>query len=586
MPFKFIIESNMSKSKFLLVLLLSCVAVCCVKEEIRLKEVVRIDPEKVGLYPFIMPIDFSKNGDSRGTKAVDSLYVFEFSYSMLDSSKTVQKEVLPGVVYTQTPLKGTLYCKTKSEFFFQGESSDEPVRANMFYIKKEFCAQDSIAERIITMIPTVEMSECDSLASYLNMPDFSGTVITSSLEGVPIDVWGVRNGRIFCCTFDDVRDDNAFVKLSFFYPLDMFGDNFATKSGVDTTLVDGGDIEECIVVSYKRKKEDTNEEEDMEVRVEPKNSLNDGPEGGGSPSEEPNEEIAGGVFYTLTIVSEFCNGESLTKVTRHAAKSKVLCEAKSSSDKSCLFFCWMQDGSLYSYDKKFSIKMNENKYFGAIFHSAEDGDCYEMAKLMTDSIHMMKIDSMWRYTERNGVEAGIAQEANGNYFKLESGSKGSINCDLEPGKKYISIDHTHPRLNCFPSAKDFFTLNAKYNKKFIKDWKTFSFNIIAGSSIMSLRFNDSTRLRNYLRDIVMQHSGSIKSASLHFDTKIMGPIIEKMTIEEGVYDYDVGLRMLLPLLEDMGLYVIFLDELRGNLNRRIFRINPETGNLIVKTCFE
>ena len=84
----------------------------------------------------------------------------------------------------------------------------------------------------------------------------------------------------------------------------------------------------------------------------------------------------------------------------------------------------------------------------------------------------------------------------------------------------------------------------------------------------------------------MQHSGSIKSASLHFDTKIMGPIIEKMTIEEGVYDYDVGLRMLLPLLEDMGLYVIFLDELRGNLNRRIFRINPETGNLIVKTCFE
>ncbi len=554
---------KISKFKLLAILLLAFVVVCCVKEDILLDEKrTSMASSNRGAYPFIMPIDFLKIGAKIDTKsfAGDSSYKFEFSYSMLDSSRMVQREVLTGAVYTQTPLKGLLYCKTNSKLLTQDEELAEGlVRARVFHIKKEFCLQDSVSERIITMIPTAEMAKRDSSFSYLNMPDFTGTIITTSLEGEPLDVWGVKEGRISYCTFDEVKENDVFARLSFFYPSELVGGNVTTKSESDTAF-NGGSIKECVVISYKKKKENTEEEEEFEIKMEPGGNLNDGPGGGGTLAPGPEDEIIGTVFYTLTLVSEFCDGMTLTLLSNHTANSNVTCAAQSSSDTSCVFYCWTQGGVFYSHRKSFQVSMNEDKAYVAIFHSKEDGDCYELAKLASDPVFMSKVDSLRIYTEQNGVEAGVAQRANGTYFKLTAGSRGSIDCNLEPGITYNSIHHTHPSCNCFPSSEDLFTLCSKLNRREIKDSESFSFVIIGGQNVLVLKIRDAQDLRGYLQTSIIKKSGRVKAAKRYLKRKVLSPILEEMTVGDGVYDYDVGLQGLLTILDDMGLYAIFADD--------------------------
>ena len=166
---------------------------------------------------FILPVNFGEFNKAPNTKVTQgSTYYFNFDPSMLDVSGVVQKEVKPGIIYTETPLKGVLYCRTTSDYICSESDKCNIVQAKIFHIKKEFCLKDSLSERLITMIPTAEYYASDKDFSYLDMPGFTGTVITSSIEGEPIDVWGMKNGRIGVGKFlkDDV--DSVFAKLEFY----------------------------------------------------------------------------------------------------------------------------------------------------------------------------------------------------------------------------------------------------------------------------------------------------------------------------------------------------------------------------------
>lgn len=158
---------------------------------------------EVQKYPFLLPVHLSTWNLLPPTKSsVEEDSSFVFSYSLLDSVRILQEEIKPGKVITQTPLKGELFCRSVS---FLPSGSDAPcdiVKARLYHIRYEDCLQSLSSEYLATMIPGWGQEQRDTSYSYLNMPNFTGSILFSDLSGCLMDVWEVAEGRIFECTLD------------------------------------------------------------------------------------------------------------------------------------------------------------------------------------------------------------------------------------------------------------------------------------------------------------------------------------------------------------------------------------------------
>ena len=297
--------------------------------------------------PFILPINFGEYNISNITKSSEeTAYHFSFDPSMLDYEGTIQKEVKPGVIYTETPLKGVLYCRTTSDYIGNESDNANAVQARVFHIKKEFCLKDSLSERLITMIPTADYYASDTKFSYLELTGFTGTVITSSLEGELIDVWGMKDGRIGVGKFIDDEAKSFFAKLEFFeLPNQSIYANTLTKSDHADTL------DACYVVASYTIKNSIFPTIFTDYIFDPIGNTPPDPElqlpGGGMLPDEPDED-EGTIYYRATLNTKFCNEQNTVTSLFCAKNSELELAAKSSNSDSCLFFCWKIEDKVYT----------------------------------------------------------------------------------------------------------------------------------------------------------------------------------------------------------------------------------------------
>lgn len=544
---------------FLFVLLI----ISCSKDESCFELADKSLVTKGGYSNFILPFDISYGGVLTKGGTCGDEYDFEFSGTMLDSTTVVQKEVLQGVVYTLTQFREELLCSTTSKFIStDADIVDGLVSAKVFHLKKEFCLNDSVVERIITMVPTERERGEDQDFSYLYMPNFTGTILTSSLEGEMVDVWGVRCGRVYYGTLWDGTDKDLFAKVTFYTSGNNHEVGVLTKSQNDT-IVNGGDIPECIVVSYRVMgliPDPSEENIDYVVKkIGPGYRLNDGPEGGGTSAQAPKDELPGVVYHKLTVKSEFCDGMLFTTESNHTVNSEVTVKAQSSNNDSCLFYSWSQNGELYSHKPNFTVVMDSAKEFLATFHSAKSGACYELARIVANSELASKIDSIRAYTKQNKVEAGFAQRSDGSYFQLLRGVSESLPCNLEDGWKYISLVHTHTHGDCIPSGGDLSKLCGLLISNRMAERRNFQFGILAGDNIMILKIDDTASFIKFFTDILRQGVSSGLVGEYIQDMYIKDIVNNTVSLEEDEYVCDnlLALEMFMPLAKKMSLNVLY-----------------------------
>ncbi len=567
---------------FLFVLLI----ISCSKDESCFELADKSLVTKGGYSNFILPFDISYGGVLTKGGTCGDEYDFEFSGTMLDSTTVVQKEVLQGVVYTLTQFRGELLCSTTSKFIStDADIVDGLVSAKVFHLKKEFCLNDSVVERIITMVPTGRERGEDQDFSYLYMPNFTGTILTSSLEGEMVDVWGVRCGRVYYGTLWDGTDKDLFAKVTFYTSGNNHEVGVLTKSQNDT-IVNGGDIPECIVVSYRVMgliPDPSEENIDYVVKkIGPGYRLNDGPEGGGTSAQAPKDELPGVVYHKLTVKSEFCDGMLFTTESNHTVNSEVTVKAQSSSNDSCLFYSWSQNGELHSHKLNFTVVMDSAKEFLATFHSAKSGACYELARIISDLDLSYKLDSLWNRTTKENVECGIALNAEGYYYALTHGEGITIPLDLVPGFKYNNVYHSHTRGCIIPSGGDLFAFFATLNKRQINDVNSFDFGIVGGEDIMIMNIDNEQRFVNYFTSLLAMNMGCKDAVKAFLNNKIIYPIRDKSVVGEGIYDYNAVLPELLPVLNNMGISVKTRVLNNGKLHWRSYSVDD--GVMIMQDC--
>ena len=529
-------------------------------------------------YPFLLPINFGEYNCSQFTKSSeDTNYRFDFNPTMLDSVNSIQKEIKPGVIYTQTPLKGRLFCKTISKYLSSVTDSIMLTPAKMFHIKKEFCIKDSLIERIITMIPETKYYENNSQFSYLDMPGFTGTIITSSLDGNPIDVWGVRNGYIGLGRFSKDAEDSVFARLEFTdSPYSFTQYDYATKSSMDDTL----DV--CRVVARYTMKHGFVMDLSLAWFVDPvkgpPTTQWQYPSGGGPLPDE----LEGSVYYTATVNSKFCNEEISSSNLSCIANSNLELVAKSSSSDSCIFFCWKSEDGVVSYTPKLVVTMDKNYTFTTIYTSINDKDCYSTAKIVTDTLWQSKIDSLRAYTNRTKRESGLARRSGGDYYQLKGGTENNIRIDLEYGTTYTNVDHTHPNNNCIPSGADLCQI-FKNIGRFSRN-QTFSFGIITENEMMILKIDDIDKSLKFLEEINRVYGNEY--SQVFFEENYIVPTLIKMNTVKESDRHMICLQELLPFFSEMGFSVGY--SINNDINGSFEWYNAvmdNDGSVILDRCF-
>lgn len=497
---------------------------------------------------FILPVNFGEFNKAPNTKVTQgSTYYFNFDPSMLDVSGVVQKEVKPGIIYTETPLKGVLYCRTTSDYICSESDKGNIVQAKIFHIKKEFCLKDSLSERLITMIPTAEYYASDKDFSYLDMPGFTGTVITSSIEGEPIDVWGMNNGRIGVGKFlkDDV--DSVFAKLEFYEsPDQVVYEGTLTKSDPADTL------DACYVVASYTIKHNVSPIIFTDFIFDPIENTPPDP-GLQLPSGGLLEEEEGTIYYTATVNTKFCNSENASNSLLCAKNSELELEAKSSESDSCIFFCWKIGGKVHTHEPSFVITMDKSYTFNAIYHSSDNKACYELAKTVSDAAFIYKMDSLRMVMDRTQKETGLAKGSNGRYYRFTNGSELSIEVNFETSVDYDYLYHSHPSGFCLPSGQDLLILFGMVGGQRINDYNLFRFGIVTQNDIMALKVNDSIAFVNFIGSIYSEFQGDADRAAIHIQENNICPIIEQME----VYNKNICLQEIVPLFNSMGLGVYY-----------------------------
>ena len=526
---------------------------------------------------FILPVNLEEYNRLVNTKSLQgSYYDFDLTQFVLDSANSYQKEVKPGVVYTEIPLKSSLVCKTESKYFGENSNNENLVPAKMFYVKKEFCLKDSIKERIVILIPTCEYYEKVSSYSYLNMPNFSGTMITASLKGVLIDVWGVKDGYIGFGEF--LKDDSCpiFATLGFFEAHSTSISKGATKShNMDDTL----DV--CRVVASYTIKNNIFPYFDRDFIFSPTHTEEQTPElqyPGGVKLDKDEDST----YFTATVMSKFCGEETISNKLYCIAGTEVCFDAKSSANDSCVFFCWKSGVAPISYSPKLIQIMDKDYAFTTIFQSIENKDCYDLAKIVTDTIWSAKVDSLWTNTSKTKKESGMARRESGSYYQLTEGDKGSIRLNLESNTKYTNIDHTHPRNNCIVSGADICKILNNLNKFPPKNM--FSFSVITKNEIMLLKLDGIDNTLKYLTNIKRDYGNEY--AEEYFDTYHIFPTLEKMNKTANSNRHIICLQEMLPLLSSMGFKVSYCIKDMGNQQASWYNtyLNSEC-EVVMDRCF-
>lgn len=532
-------------------------------------------------YPFILPVNFGEYNKAKITKSTNGTgYHFNFCREMLDTSQIYQEEVKPGVIYTEIPIKGRLFCRTTSECINGSSNNDDFVRAKMFYVKKEFCVEDSLSERIITMIPTIGYTANYESFSYLNMPNFTGTIITSSLNGDPIDVWGIKKGYIVFGEFDKENKDSVFASLEFSdYPYEGVSNGVNTKShNMDDTL------DACYVVVKYTIKYGSIPESYTTTIIDPSENNNRDlfiPLVGGGVLADEEENTR---YYTAIIHNNFCNSESVNNVFYCVKNTDLELKAKSAQNDSCIFFCWKQHNKVLSHRPEITIKMDDNYDITAKYQPIINKSCYELAKLATDTLLDYKIDSLRMFSRSTKYEGGVARREDGSFYNLTGGTESSISITLEPGVKYSSIFHTHPQNSCIPSAADICALYINLSR--YSEQELFRFGIITENVVLYLNLVDKDKVTmvDFFTNLA-KIKGHDKVQDKLYKSYIRRAI-KKMGRVDEASRYMVCLEELSPFFSDIGLSVsCSVKDNNGTIPYWYNVSNDSEGEILLNECF-
>lgn len=550
--------------------LASLLLASCVKE---IRIVLSGEENAVFLYSRdILPVDLSRYNLLGQTKSSAGFAPFSFSYPLLDSASTFQEEVKPGIVFTQTPLKGRLYCSL--------EEGDNPSVSNarMFHVRYENCLQNKTDEYIVTMIPAREQR--DNSFSFLNMPDFSGVILFSSLSGEFRKMWELGDGGVVNASLQPGDSLIRSGTVTFYAPAaghSLGGTQSPDNPEEDVPVLDGGKLTECIVIEVYRRRYPVQGFWELVNYVEnsqqPRPDDPDAPAGGGGPVEEEKD-----VLYTLTVESEFCSGQVESSTFYYPQKSEALLFARSSGNDSCIFHCWLNGTAMVSTSADLTVKMTRDYSFRAKYQHISNKDCYKLAKFSTDSLLRTKIDSLRKYTYDK--EKGVARRGDGSYYQMKGGSSVNIPAPAEPGIKYSLVYHTHPSQYCCLSPGDLITFYLMITRDRYTALPDFHFGVITNGGILTLNVSDLQKLKAYFAPLISKSSEEAKEI-INRDMELS---VSEMS---GSDDYESYLQEAVPFFEQIGISTIYTRE--GEKRSEIWsgvHYSPGTGDLLWKDCIK
>lgn len=522
----------------------------------------------------ILPVDLSPYNLLGQTKSSASFAPFSFSYTLLDSAFTFQEEVKPGIVFTQTPLKGRLYCSL-------GEGGNRSIiNARMFHIRYENCLQNKTDEYIVTMIPARE--EGDNPFSFLDMPDFSGIILFSGLSGEFRKMWELGDGGVVNASLQPGDSLTSPVTLTFYLP--AAGNSLGrTKSPdnpeEDILELDGGTLTECVVIEVYRRRYPIQGFWELVNYVEnsqqPRPDDPDAPAGGGGPGENEDEKD---VLYSLTVKSKFCNAQVESSTFYYPKKSEALLFARSSGNDSCIFHCWLNGTALVSTSADLTVKMTRDYTFTAKYQHISNKDCYKLAKFSTDSLLRTKIDSLRKYTYDK--EKGVARRGDGSYYEMKGGTSVNIPPPAEPGIKYSLVYHTHPSQYCCLSPGDLITLYLMVTKKRYTTLPDFHFGVVTQDGILTLNVSDLEKLKTYFKPLIGRSTEEVKKLI----EKNIRKFVKRMSSSN---DHESYLQEAVPFFEQIGISTIYTRQ--GEKRSEIWsgvHYSPGTGELLWKDCIK
>ena len=520
----------------------------------------------------ILPVDLSPYNRLGQTKSSGTFAPFSFSYTLLDSAFIFQEEVKPGIVFTQTPLKGRLYSSLGEE------DNRSVINARMFHIRYENCVQDKTDEYIVTMIPARE--EGDKPFSFLDMPDFSGFILFSSLSGEFRKMWELGAGGVvnaFPRPGDSLTRSGT---LTFYVPAagrSLGGTKSPDNPEEDVPVLDGGQLTECVVIEVYRRRYPIQGFWELVNYVDnsrqPRPDDPDAPAGGGGPLEEEKD-----VLYTLTVESEFCSGQVESSTFYYPRKSEALLFARSSGNDSCIFHCWLNGTSLVSTCADLTVKMTRDYTFTARYQHISNKDCYKLARFSTDSLLRTKIDSLRKYTYDK--EKGVARREDGSYYQLKGGSSVNIPSPAEPGIKYSLVYHTHPSQYCCLSPGDLIALYLMVSKERYTTLPDFHFGVVTQAGILTLNVSDLQKLKAYFAPLISKSSEEAKEI-INRDMELS---VSEMS---GSDDYESYLRKAVPFFEQIGISTIYTRQ--GEKKSEIWsgvHYSSAAGELLWKDCIK
>lgn len=462
----------------------------------------------------ILPKDLTK---SSFTDSVS----FSLDSSMLNWGEASQVNRNNGLVFTQIPF----YFNDSSAFAAISDNieylHENKVPLKSFYIVAEDCFNNKKIDYIVTMVPTKKFYEDDNDFDFLNMSNFSGVVFYSDSCGNIFKINSMINGIINRVNLsqESVVENPRYVGV-------YSNETASTKSDQDPVL-NGGELLTIVIYADNQSSggygdiiiigktpESDNQGEKPEEVVD---HTNKPPLGGGSDSSALLNQ------YTLTVKFKGCYQEPDITIDVPIGKS-VSVTAKDFSSDTCVFMHWEGPLDILSNNRSISLTISESTTITAYYMGKSKGDCFDLAKIASDTKMKTNMKAIIDSTHRDSIEHGFKMRSDSSKL-YGKGTGDKINYPKETGKTYIQRFHTHPSGSKFCSGADIWCIFDMINENQIKeeDINDFRYGMIAYDTsgkgehtIHIINIADKNKLMNYFDQLISNFQDNIPLAKKSF----------------------------------------------------------------------
>lgn len=401
------------------------------------------------------------------------------------------------------------------------------------------------------MVPTKKFYEDDNDFDFLNMSNFSGVVFYSDSCGNIFKINSMINGIINRVNLsqESVVENPRYVGV-------YSNETASTKSDQDPVL-NGGELLTIVIYADNQSSggygdiiiigktpESDNQGEKPEEVVD---HTNKPPLGGGSDSSALLNQ------YTLTVKFKGCYQEPDITIDVPIGKS-VSVTAKDFSSDTCVFMHWEGPLDILSNNRSISLTISESTTITAYYMGKSKGDCFDLAKIASDTKMKTNMKAIIDSTHRDSIEHGFKMRSDGSKL-YGKGTRDKINYPKETGKTYIQRFHTHPSGSKFCSGADIWSIFDMINENQIKeeDINDFRYGMIAYDTlgkgehtIHIINIADKNKLMNYFYEFGIQYQNDEEITKNEFH-KFFNKEIDKGT------SFDEKLLTYTKMLHQMGM---------------------------------